>query len=131
MEVLYCEYGNISPQRIVEIFNTAGWIRETKDVLTGFENSYYVVAYVNNTAIGFARAISDQCYYTSIYDVIVIPEYQNKGVGTKLIEILLAKFKHTNIYLTHTPDKESFYEKFGFEKIDNGMKLKRNSYQRG
>jgi GNAT superfamily N-acetyltransferase len=71
--------------------------------------------------IGMARVIGDMglCYY--IKDVIVLPEYQGRGVGRKLIEELL-KFvdEHgvpdTQIFveLCAMPDKIPFYEKFGF-----------------
>ena len=71
--------------------------------------------------IAVARVIGDMglCYY--IKDVIVLPEYQGRGVGRKLIEELL-KFvdEHgvpdTQIFveLCAMPDKIPFYEKFGF-----------------
>ena len=71
--------------------------------------------------IAMARVIGDMglCYY--IKDVIVLPEYQGRGVGRKLIEELL-KFvdEHgvpdTQIFveLCAMPDKIPFYEKFGF-----------------
>jgi len=71
--------------------------------------------------IAMARVIGDMglCYY--IKDVIVLPEYQGRGVGRMLIEELL-KFidEHgvpdTQIFveLCAMPDKIPFYEKFGF-----------------
>lgn len=71
--------------------------------------------------IGMARVIGDMglCYY--IKDVIVLPEYQGRGVGRKLIEELLKYVDEhgvpdTQIFveLCAMPDKIPFYEKFGF-----------------
>lgn len=58
-------------------------------------------------------------YY--IKDVVVRPEYQNKGIGKMLINELM-KFVNDNgingtdifVELCAMPDKMPFYEKFGF-----------------
>lgn len=66
---------------------------------------------------------------------MVVPEYQNKRIGTGIMENLLNqinKFKKINpnirTYLGASKDKESFYEKFGFvsrpnEDLGSGMIL--------
>lgn len=71
--------------------------------------------------VGMARVIGDMglCYY--IKDVVVLPEYQGKGIGRLLIDELL-KFINANgvpdthiwVELCAMPDKIPFYEKFGF-----------------
>ena len=71
--------------------------------------------------VAMARVIGDMglCYY--IKDVIVLTEYQGKGIGKMLIDELL-KFinehgvsdSHIFVELCAMPDKIPFYEKFGF-----------------
>lgn len=71
--------------------------------------------------IAMARMIGDMgiCYY--IKDVVVRPEYQNKGIGRMLINELL-RFVNENgiegssifVELCAMPDKMPFYEKLGF-----------------
>lgn len=86
------------------------------------DNTLFRVSVFNDgKIIAMARMIGDMglCYY--IKDVIVLPEYQGKGIGRMLIEELL-KFidEHgvpdTQIFveLCAMPDKIPFYEKFGF-----------------
>ena len=86
------------------------------------DNTLFRVSVFNDgKIIALARMIGDMglCYY--IKDVIVLPEYQGKGIGRMLIEELL-KFidEHgvpdTQIFveLCAMPDKIPFYEKFGF-----------------
>lgn len=75
----------------------------------------------NDRIVGMARMIGDMglCYY--IKDVVVISEYQHKGVGKMMINELL-KFINDNgvsgtdifVELCAMPDKIGFYEKFGF-----------------
>ena len=71
-----------------------------------------------------------------IHDVIVKPEYQNKRIGTLIMNKLLEKteeLKMNNpdirVYLGASKNKEGFYEKFGFIKrvdadLGYGMILK-------
>ncbi|MHB1393012.1 MAG: GNAT family N-acetyltransferase [Clostridia bacterium] len=49
-----------------------------------------------------------------MYDVIVVPEFQGKGIGKELVTLLMERFRHTTIYLTYAEEKDTFYEKFGF-----------------
>ena len=56
------------------------------------ENSYAVCsAYFDNELVGFGRAISDGQYQAAIYDVVVLPRYQGKGVGRLIVQSLLEK----------------------------------------
>ncbi len=89
------------------------------------ENSFVVCsAYTLEEIVGFGRAISDGEYQSAIYDVVVSPEYQNKGVGklimASLLE-LLPKQATTLIYVA--PGKQVFYEKQGFRHLKTGMGL--------
>lgn len=82
---------------------------------------FRVSVFDEDKIVAMARVIGDMglCYY--IKDVIVLPEYQGKGIGRMLIDELL-KFinEHgvpgTDIFveLCAMPDKIPFYEKFGF-----------------
>ena len=88
-------------------------------------NSYYVTAYHGDTLIAFARAISDGHYYTGIYDVIVKPQYQKKGIAKEMMKMLLRKFKGTYFFLSYTEGNRDFYKKFGFKVLSNGMCMDR------
>ena len=57
----------------------------------------------------------------NIKDVVVLPEYQGKGIGRLLIDELLKFINENGVPNTHIwvelcamPDKIPFYEKFGF-----------------
>ena len=52
---------------------------------------------------------------------MVLPEYQNKKIGTLIMNKLLEKVKEVKndnedlrVYLGASKNRESFYEKFGF-----------------
>ena len=85
-------------------------------------NSVYRVGiYDRSKIVAMARMIGDLglCYY--IKDVIVRPEYQSRGVGSMLMERLLAFIRANGVpgtdiavELCAMPDKMPFYAKFGF-----------------
>ena len=102
-----------------------GWKeKEYKLVERAIKNSKFIKrAVINSKTVGMARAISDGIY-ALIVDVIVSPEYQNKGIGKLIINSLLKSIEDSieegeeiSVNLVSMKGKEGFYEKFGFEKI--------------
>lgn len=86
------------------------------------ENSFLVcTAHDESQIVGFARALSDGQYYSAIYDVVVLPEYQGKNVGGAMVDALLARLPEGSVLIYVTPGKEGFYQRFGFEKLKTGM----------
>lgn len=73
--------------------------------------------------IGMARVISDGGYVVYIADVIVLPEYQGKGVGQLIMEDVMKYIYEVisdgapvMVNLMSAFSRESFYEQFGFVK---------------
>ncbi|OEU55227.1 MAG: hypothetical protein BA862_00660 [Desulfobulbaceae bacterium S3730MH12] len=67
-------------------------IREPGKLEFASQNSHTVCsAYLNEEIIGFGRAISDGQYQSVIYDVVVLPDYQNQGIGKLIMESLIEK----------------------------------------
>jgi predicted N-acetyltransferase YhbS len=96
--------------------------REIAVVRTAFQRSFAVIfIYHCGQIIGFGRAISDGVYQAALYDVVVLPEYQNKHIGELIVRLLLKKTPGCNTILFATPGKEGFYAKFGFRKLKTGM----------
>ena len=122
------KYGteNIDWDELCEIFRLAPLgIRELERLKIAAENSYTVCsAYVEQKIVGFGRAISDSQYQSAIYDVVVLPEFQNQGVGKSIMEALLEKLpKSGPVLIFVAPGKQDFYRKFGFGKLKTGMGL--------
>ncbi|MEJ2658841.1 MAG: GNAT family N-acetyltransferase, partial [Desulfobacterales bacterium] len=65
-----------------------------------FEASHTTVfVYHAGRLIGFGRAISDGAYQAAIYDCAVLPEFQEKGIGTIIIKNILSRISHCNVIL--------------------------------
>jgi len=78
-----------------------------------------VLAYDEDKLIGMVRISGDLEMYGYIQDAIVHPDYQGKGIGSKMLSNLLDKLKGNEGYLLGVcPSKVSLklYGKFGFIK---------------
>lgn len=92
-----------------------------------------VVAYDDDRPIGMGRIVGDGAVICYIQDLIVIPEYQGKGVGQFIMESLIdyvkeLKLPDTQIMLDLmcAVGRENFYKRYGFiarptEKLGPGM----------
>ncbi|MEW5725272.1 MAG: GNAT family N-acetyltransferase [Thermodesulfobacteriota bacterium] len=111
---------------LCEVFRLAPLgLREPDKLKIAAENSHTVCsAYCDGQIIGFGRALSDGHYQSAIYDVVVLPEYQNQGIGKAIMKALLEKLPKTGPVLIYAvPGKQDFYKKFGFGHLKTGMGL--------
>ena len=77
--------------------------------------------------IGMGRVLSDGTSDAYIQDLVILPEYRNKGIGKKLVKKLThyCKSKKINwIALIAEPNQEGFYENIGFKKMKNYTPMK-------
>ncbi len=89
-----------------------------------FENSDLVCfAWHNHKTVGLARAISDHVVQSVIFDLCMFPEYQGKGLGSRIMRAMLERLETPNVHLQAVPGKEGFYERFGFHVMKTAMVL--------
>jgi ribosomal protein S18 acetylase RimI-like enzyme len=109
--------------QLQQLFVSAGWSDglETQDMInTGYRipwiNSTLVVsAWVDERLIGAVRVISDTMFRSIIYDLVVLPEYQNRGVGSKLVRLCIEHFPHSEWLVQTKKELSGYYKKLGFE----------------
>ncbi|MBX4159778.1 GNAT family N-acetyltransferase [Priestia megaterium] len=115
---------NVEWSRMKEIYQSVGWANHNEEKIKKvFQLSNVVaIAYDEDNIAGFGRALSDGVFNAAIYDVVVDEHYQNKGIGQKIIENLLAQLKDIScVHLISTAGNEEFYRKAGFRKMKTGM----------
>lgn len=83
-------------------------------------------AYDGERLIGAGRAISDGALRAAIYDLVVLPEYQGKGIGTMILRDLLDRAEAEMVMLFANPGKEPFYTRFGFRMMKTAMAIMPN-----
>ena len=105
------------------LYDTVGCESYEKDITKkALSNTIYSVSiYDDEKIIGYGRLIGDGICFLYIHDVMVVPEYQNKKIGTQIMKKLIDQINkikienpYVRVYLGASKDKEKFYERFGF-----------------
>ena len=112
-------------ERIKEIYASCHWksyLNDDDKLKRALENSLDIQGiFVNNQLIGFIRLVGDGEHILLIQDLIIHPDYQHQGYGTKLLYHILDKYKHVRMITLFTDayDKvdNTFYQKHNFELI--------------
>ena len=112
-------------QEYISLRNSVGWNNFAEEqVSKSISNSLYNITVMDDgKTIAMGRLIGDGIYYL-IVDIVVRPEFQGKGIGSKIIDLLLAYIDaktpiegRSNVQLISEPGKEAFYIKRGFKRI--------------
>lgn len=121
--VLTYDCAKVDWQRMAVIFRRAPLgEREPARLRRVFEQSTVCCfAWVSDELIGAGRAISDRASYAAIFDVVIAPEYQRRGVGTEIMQRLIRAAEAPNVIIHSVPGKEAFYAKMGFRKMKTAM----------
>jgi ribosomal protein S18 acetylase RimI-like enzyme len=115
------EYCGYNEAEILPLYTSVGWINYTEHVemlRLAFEHSLKTIAVYDETSlIGLIRVIGDGHSAISIQDLLVLPEYQRKGIGTALLCEILIRYRDVYQKTLLTDDTEKtvrFYQSMGF-----------------
>ena len=104
---------------------SVGWMLFSKEqTQMALMNSLYtVIAVKDSQTVGMGRLTGDGMYYM-IVDIVVQPNYQKQGIGTKIVNMIIEFVDketpsggRSSIQLIAEKGKETFYEKIGFKII--------------
>jgi len=111
---------NINQEEVIRLYRANQWSSADKpdDLLHALQHSHTLVtARDNGQLIGLANAISDGYLMVYYPHMLVLPEYQGKGVGHLIMAKMQEKYKDFHMQMLTADGKAiDFYEKLGFEK---------------
>ena len=122
---------NINLYDLEKLCDSVGWVRRPfKKVTIAIEHSFLIISLFHikdnsNILIGFARATSDHAFNATIWDVVVHPDFQGKGLGKILMDQIIQQLKYadiTTITLFADPQVIMFYKNLGFLADPDGIK---------
>ena len=106
---------------ILYLYNDVGWSSYTKNIdslIKSIKNSLKVISvWDKDLLVGLIRVVGDGHSIIYIQDILILQKYQNGGIGKRLIEIILDKYKNDRqkVLLTDKEEKNIlFYKKVGF-----------------
>jgi GNAT superfamily N-acetyltransferase len=125
------------PGPYLALFETTGWndmYRCSADELEGaLRRSWYAIsAFRGDVLVGFGRLVSDGVLYAVVFDMVVAPGRQRRGIGSEILNRLLARCVEAGIrdvLLFAARGTEDFYRRHGFTARPAGapgMILRRN-----
>ena len=114
--------GMPSQEQFWDLFQSTGWndtyrLSQSELFQAVSSNWFAVSAFDGERLVGFGRVVSDGVLHAMIYEMIVLPEYQGRGIGAQILHLLVQRCLKANIrdiQLFCARDKRGFYEKFGF-----------------
>ncbi len=118
------EYQLYNESEIIDLYTDVGWTAYTDNpqaLKKGFENSLLILAaYENEKLMGIIRVVGDGYTTILIQDILVFPNYQRKGIGTKLIQAVLKRYSHVRqiqLLTDNTHKTLAFYKSQGFREL--------------
>lgn len=120
------EYKTYNESDILPLYASVGWTAYTSDpdaLKKGFEGSLLTLAaYEGGELVGLIRAVGDGATAVLIQDLLVLPSYQRRGIGSTLVKAMLERFKgvrQIQLVTDNTEKTLAFYNSLGFKELDS------------
>ena len=115
--------GHLEETEVVELYSASNWSsahKPDKLIPALRQSDTLVTARVDEKLVGIGNAISDGHLVVYYPHLLVHPDFQGEGIGTRIMEALMAKYTdfHQQM-LTADGQAAGFYRKMGFERAGN------------
>lgn len=121
----YMENTQVSANAIADLRQSVGWNRMESCYTSPLLTSYYHIAvYDSDALIAYIDCVSNGVTDAYIQDLIVHPIFQGHGIGTELMNRMIAFLKSRHIFMISVIFEDSlrpFYKRFGFTEMRSGQ----------
>ena len=111
----------VSAKDLSDLRESVGWNRMEDEYSNPLMISFYHIAvYEDDKMVGYIDSVSNGVTDAYIQDLMVHPDYQDKGLGTELMNQMITYLKENRIYIISVVFEESlkpFYDRFGFSSM--------------
>lgn len=124
----YTEEKIFTQEQVQQLFLSVNWVSGNypKRLYKALMNSSTVLTvWDDDFLVGLLRVLDDTEMLAQIHYVLVHPNYQGKGIASKMLKYIKEKYKDF-MYLEVMPeDKKNaeFYQKNGFSIMENGIAM--------
>lgn len=108
-------------EQVLAIYQSLGWFAQHLPgrVARAHANSSRIVsAWDGPRLVGWVRIITDGEFCLFLHEILLLPEYQRRGIGRELMRRGLEGYEHVqNMVLLSDLGNEGFYAPFGFQVV--------------
>jgi N-acetylglutamate synthase-like GNAT family acetyltransferase len=120
MTPVFRDTKEIACEQLLQLQHIASWSkhRSLGQLTKAINNSRLLItAWEKNRLIACTRVLTDYVYRAIVFDVIVHPDYQGKGLGRQLMERVIRhpSLREVEYFFLYTANKEGFYRRIGWE----------------
>lgn len=134
MNIKYTEEKCFTKEQIQELFLSVQWVsgQYPERLYKALMNSSTVItAWDKERLVGLVRVLDDTEMVAYMHYVLVKPAYQGHHIAHEMIEKVKEKYQDY-LYIEIMPEDKknaSFYERFGFQRMDNGVAMQICNYE--
>ena len=124
LDVQLTDAAGLDLHQVLALYDAVGWTAYTSSpetvsaALSG--SAAIAVARAGTELVGLARVISDGASICYLQDVLVRPAFQRRGIGRRLVQLVLQPFAHVRQKVLLTDDEagqKAFYESLGYTQV--------------
>jgi ribosomal protein S18 acetylase RimI-like enzyme len=120
MNIIYSQDRNLPVEQVIALYRANEWSAADKpeQLLAALTHSHSLVsAWEGDTLVGIGNAISDGSLVVYYPHLLVLPQYQGRGIGREIMRILQARYDGFHMQILVADGRAiEFYEKCGFER---------------
>lgn len=124
--MIYSDKREFNAEQLQRLFGSVGWVsanypERLLKALSGCETVF--TAWQDGQLVGLVNAIDDGELTAYVHYLLVAPEWQGKGIGTALLDMVKEKYKNYLYLFLVAENKElaGYYERLGFTGLSNTM----------
>lgn len=128
MQIIYKDEKCFTKEQVRDLFLSVNWIsgEYPEQLYKALLNSQTVfTAWDGDKLVGLVRAMDDGVMLAYMHYALVHPDYHGQGIAGKMIKMVQEKYKDY-LYIELMPEESknaAFYQRFGFEIMDDGVPM--------
>jgi N-acetylglutamate synthase-like GNAT family acetyltransferase len=127
--IQYDTHGELQPEELNILLRSTNMgsysIDQLKKVIVG--STTYVTARASGKLVGFGRMFTDQGTIAHINNMAVSPDFQRKGIGQTILEILIKVAGNVNSIYLFTNTADNLYLRNNFQQSEKRLYILKDS----
>lgn len=122
----YKEFTSSKIEEVKELYQKVSWktyLQDDPKLIRAFDQSLSMLgAFHEEQLIAFIRCVGDGEHILMVQDLVVDPEFQQRGIGTHLFNEILSKYSNVRMFVVLTDIEDlvdnKFYQSFQLVKLE-------------